>query len=629
MKKIRKIGVLVIFGILVLSLFPINFSIETKQAAIIPVDMIECMPTCDSSMEPASIYLGEIESLDFENIQKTFHDVFFKLPDEVMIYPSENYLYFRFNAAGKEIWGNLRLSPRERDEGLVHFAYYEFNPDPQGPDDVHFKYKLLSPEDGLNINKLNDFCYQITYEGKIVTFNLYQLTQTPPTHFDIPLGEDVLFNSYDESRFQFYLMFNTQSHHFMWVLNEDEVVPDQLIPVRHDILVGQKSKFAFYIDNANQDRKILIGVGIDNIKQNNYYDGPFDQLADNYIDTDSKLSDYIQQAYPYTQGRVDEYGKFIDIEGSRVAITPYAAYTSTTELTSIVDWSSNNRDGDEFYFSIAYDDKSRFGPPAPSPSTTSTLKEIGSSGTTRSLQPPGPTHDYLLTKYNIGHSIRVTKTWPEDHKEEWSRSWPPNHVYARSMTWPEPHDEERSLSWPPNHKGSRSRTWPPGHTSTNSLKWPTSHGWARSLSWPPNHNRINSRTWPDDHDRDKSRTWPRNHRSARSQTWPDGHTQARSPSWPHNHQGSVSESWPNGHTSPVSRGWGSRHTQARSLTWPPEHRGGDSNTWPQPHDQNPSNSWPSDHRQYWSSRWPSDHTQQRSQSWPANHRSNRSQVWPN
>ena len=47
------------------------------------------------------------------------------LPDRVKVYPTENYYYFSFFHDHVRYAGNIRLDVIDRDEGKVHFAYYE------------------------------------------------------------------------------------------------------------------------------------------------------------------------------------------------------------------------------------------------------------------------------------------------------------------------------------------------------------------------------------------------------------------------------------------------------------------------------------------------------------------------
>ena len=131
-------------------------------------------------------------------------------------------------------------------------------------------------------------------------------------------------------------------------------------PLSEELVVCSLSGFAFYLDHE-YGRKILVGVRAQNVKRNNYFDGPFDQLADNYIETDL-LSEYVQQAYPYTWGRINRYGCFTDDTDSRIAITPYYTYYSLDELIDHVA-ACTAQPEDEFYSHLVYDYKTSVPPP--------------------------------------------------------------------------------------------------------------------------------------------------------------------------------------------------------------------------------------------------------------------------
>ena len=65
------------------------------------------------------------------------------------------------------------------------------------------------------------------------------------------------------------------------------------------------------MDEAHGDRKVLVAVRRLNISRNDYFDGPFDQLADNYAD-ETQVAVYMQRAFPSLQGRIDKYGYYTD-----------------------------------------------------------------------------------------------------------------------------------------------------------------------------------------------------------------------------------------------------------------------------------------------------------------------------
>ena len=83
---------------------------------------------------------------------------------------------------------------------------------------------------------------------------------------------------------------------------------------------------------------------------NNYYDGPFDQLADNYVD-ETHISEYMIMASPGLRDRLDKYGYFMDRDGSsRLAISPYYAYFSEQALKTYVE---KVRTSEDPYYTIS------------------------------------------------------------------------------------------------------------------------------------------------------------------------------------------------------------------------------------------------------------------------------------
>ena len=64
-------------------------------------------------------------TLKVEDPMAVFKFVLGSLPDRVKVYPTENYFYFSFFHRNIRFAGNIRLDVTDRDEGKVHFAYYE------------------------------------------------------------------------------------------------------------------------------------------------------------------------------------------------------------------------------------------------------------------------------------------------------------------------------------------------------------------------------------------------------------------------------------------------------------------------------------------------------------------------
>ena len=83
------------------------------------------------------------------------------------------------------------------------------------------------------------------FSGKTVTFHLLELDQSPPATLDLAEDETFIQRTFDESGYQFYLLFNERANYFLWVLNEEQPVPDVLDPRDEDLLVVRRSGFAF------------------------------------------------------------------------------------------------------------------------------------------------------------------------------------------------------------------------------------------------------------------------------------------------------------------------------------------------------------------------------------------------
>jgi len=276
-------------------------------------------------------------SLDVEDVDAVFWTVFSRLPDAVNVHPTENYYYWQLHVAGREIWGNIQLPADRRDQGVLHFAYSEFDEFPDvGPKPELKRWKCYTTADALTIAKRDRFTYVVGYRGKSVTFRLAQVPQDPPKLFALAPGEAFVERTVDESGFHFFLLFNERGKYFVWALNEEPGVPDTLKPIEDDLLVGQRSGFAFWVDAAHDNRKILAAVRRRSARRNDYHDGPFDQLADNYAD-EVRISDYMITAAPGRRGRIDKYGRYTDREGRRrVALFNYSTYTSQSDLREFV-----------------------------------------------------------------------------------------------------------------------------------------------------------------------------------------------------------------------------------------------------------------------------------------------------
>jgi hypothetical protein len=274
--------------------------------------------------------------VDLENVDGVFWHIFSQLPEEVIVYPTENYYYFILYVNHQQVWGNIRLPAWQRDDGILSFAYFEFVDFPGETYSSFTKHKMYGPNDGVVIKKVNRFTYEVAYRDKAVIFHLNQIPQEPPKLFPLHSDEQFVQRVFDESGFQFFLLFNTTRNYFFWALNEEAPVPDRLEPIAHDLLLGKISGFAFWLDKAHGGRKILASISRSHASRNDYFDGPFDQSADNYA-LETNFKKYIELAYPYTKGNIDDYGNLVKLESQRVGITAYSIHQTRADLLTFIE----------------------------------------------------------------------------------------------------------------------------------------------------------------------------------------------------------------------------------------------------------------------------------------------------
>jgi len=296
---------------------------------------------------------GLYAGVDLNDPKAVFGLVFGSLRDEVTVYPSENYYYFKLSAAGRTINGCITLYPSDRDNGILGFGYVRKIEDKARQKDVPIRGKAydFTRKDGLYLRKIDDFKYSATYKGKTVVFNLYDKPDAPRK---AKLRDDEVFvgPSFDESGLRFFLIFNKTTRHLYWILNEEGFVPENFRSFTDDILIGDRTEFAFYADSVN-DRKILVGVEGLNVLQNNWYDGPFDQMPDNYVRAGRvKVREYLEADYGYPPGSIDEFGRYVGDRGSRIPVAPYKIYFSKEDLRFVDSCRATNLSPSEFYTAI-------------------------------------------------------------------------------------------------------------------------------------------------------------------------------------------------------------------------------------------------------------------------------------
>ena len=309
-------------------------------------------PILHSNQQAIAELSGRSE-LQTDDYRKVLAFVLSALPSEVKVLPTENYYYFWFYHQGIKYAGNLRFDIADRDKGIVHFAYFKA----LTPWNMKSKsnYYRLGAKDGVQLKKTGRLEYTLSFDGKTVVFALNDLAGVKPPASVLQADEDYIGPIFDESGLSFFLIFNRVQKVFHYVLNETGPAPEQWMAsnVAKEIVVGQRTGFAFYTDKY-APRKILIGVYQGNSDLNNYLDGPFDQLPDNFIKGDV-LRQAILAVSPDLKGKIDRLGNFDDNE-TRFLIAPYITYEKFDDLQLFVDCAGDSQTTrGQFYRCLSFD----------------------------------------------------------------------------------------------------------------------------------------------------------------------------------------------------------------------------------------------------------------------------------
>ena len=299
--------------------------------------------------------LARPTSLHVADPMAVFGFVMSQLPERVKVYPTENYYYFGFMHDGIRYAGNIRLDASNRDEGKVIFAYFEDTS--QWYDDAPVQHVILDASQGVTVEKVEPLVYRIAYQGKSVTFALNDLRNVKPPAGALGPDETFIGPIFDESAIRFFLVYNSRVRIFLYILDETKGVADKFFPAKKSdrMLIGKRTGFAFYKDHK-LDRKILIGAFDGNIRANNYFDGPFDQLPDNFIEGET-LRNAILQVQPALKGQIDRFGAAPD--GSiRFMIGPYLPYQAIADLDPIHSCAQKKQRQPDYYRCFVSDDES-------------------------------------------------------------------------------------------------------------------------------------------------------------------------------------------------------------------------------------------------------------------------------
>lgn len=344
---------------------------------------------------------------DFDDPRSVLGLILGRIPTRAVVYPTETYYYYRVSIGDRRISGNFRLL--DAHEGRLHIGYF----DEHAPDQM--RAATFTQAEGVAIQTLAENRFRVTFQGRSTTFVLPREALARPRSFDPLEFEEFVTGVLDESGYSFLLVFNTVLNGFYYVLNEERPAPEVLAAASGGggrFLVGEESRFVFYRD-AQRGRTILVGVSNSNIFANNYFDGPFDQVPPRL-----PLRDKLTKAYPYVKSRggIDEHGNFLELQGQRVAISPYQTYPTLGVLigamNTIVDSALVPA---EAWNMMTYEAK----------------------------------RDYLTPTSFAFDNLQGEQIWEK-------QGWPANHWGDTSLAWPADHSASTSAHWPANHDSAHS-----------------------------------------------------------------------------------------------------------------------------------------------------------------------------
>ena len=307
------------------------FSARAVLAATIGMAAAQSSPRLHTN-EAYVEEVAQTTTLAVNDPMAVFAFVLDDLPDRVQVYPTENYYYFTFIHGGTPYAGNIRIEPGDGDKIAVHFVYYQDLS--EWRQDSPLTHVALDASRGVGIEKIERLVYRLSYRGKSVIFALNDLSQVKPPEGALAPGEKFIGPIFDESAIRFFLVYNSKLKVFHYILDETVKVADEFFRSRRTdrILIGKRTGFAFYRDRL-LDRKILVGVYEGNYRLNTYFDGPFDQLPDNFIEGET-LRQAILEVSPGLKGKIDRFGSSPD-GAVRYLIKPYASYQNEAQLYGV------------------------------------------------------------------------------------------------------------------------------------------------------------------------------------------------------------------------------------------------------------------------------------------------------
>lgn len=284
-----------------------------------------------NQMEIAALRLPALEMDDWRSV---LDHILSSAGSDIVVYPSEGYYYFRFQNGPRLVSGNLRFDLMDAARGELNFAYYSGAAFGEDPVDY---YGLLGPSDGVDLRSTGPFEYELRFQGRLTRVHIYRAEEELAGPKPVATGELYVGPVFDESGVRLHLVFDEVTRAFFFILNEAAPAGDTFssYPGLPSIQVGDRTGYAFYAD-GRRGRRILVGVARRNILANSYFDGPFDQLPDRFVDP-GEMQRLMVLAYPDLEGVIGPRGVYLDTPFMRAMVAPYRRYESVDEFADLGD----------------------------------------------------------------------------------------------------------------------------------------------------------------------------------------------------------------------------------------------------------------------------------------------------
>ncbi len=292
------------------------------------------------------------EGVDYREPAQVLRALLESTPSEVDVLPSEFYWYFQLPAQAAWLRGTMVWNLQSPDR--MEFSYYALSRGflPQGTENFSGKAQFtwageLSEMPGCTVGGLERDDRGLI--RRIKCFGISKTFHYPFLNKDIESnrarlrslgcllkGEEHWADFMDESGIRFSAIFLPAEKRVIEIVHPDDV---RLLRLTHypaqDVWHDSNTDFVFFKD---AERYVLIGNYKFHMLENNYFDGPHDQLAhaDMYVGHVEPLGKLIPKLGSYLpEMPVDEYGTFAKFKHGRFVIADHVSYEHMNDFAHV------------------------------------------------------------------------------------------------------------------------------------------------------------------------------------------------------------------------------------------------------------------------------------------------------